>query len=152
MGGRSGQGINSGLTNYANTYAKSIGLNKKDFNISFDNLGDAGGDVSFVKVEGTNIYKLKNEVRINSNMSEERKQQIIRHELTHVKQSKENRLYIDGSRGRKGGLYWEGKKYMSLSSYQKILKGTSSKNLEIRVRNTRKYRSLPWEVEARSSE
>lgn len=152
MGGRSGQGINSGTKSYASNYAQSIGLNKNDYTITFENLGDYGGDVTYVNVKGTNIYKLKSEVRINSNMSEERKRQIVRHELTHVKQSKDNRLYIDGSSGRKGGIYWEGKKYMSLSAYQKIEQGITSRNLETRVKNIRKYRSLPWEEEARAAE
>lgn len=145
MGGRSGQNINSNLNNFATKYAESIGLKGNDFKIVFENLGQSGGDVSFVQVEGTNIYKLSNEIRINSNVSEDRKQKIIRHELTHVKQSKDNRLYIDGSSGKKGGVYWEGKKHMSLSEYQKVSSQRTG-------RDRMKYKNLPWEKEAILSE
>ena len=90
-------------------------------------------------------YAESNEIRINSNVSEDRKQKIIRHELTHVKQSKDNRLYIDGSSGKKGGVYWEGKKHMSLSEYQKVSSQQTG-------RDRMKYKNLPWEKEAISSE
>lgn len=153
MGGRSGQGINSGLTNYANTYAKSIGLNKKDFNIVLiDSSNNVAGGIEFNRIGNSDVFKVDKNVMIDKSLSQTEKQKAIRHELTHVKQSKDGRLYINGSEGRAGGFYWEGKRYMSLSNYNKIMIDLNSPSASRRARAFSKYVNLPWEKEAFSNE
>lgn len=76
--------------------------------------------------------------------------EVIKHELTHLKQYQDGRLSM---KTIDGVLYkmWEGKPYISQRSFETVMKQFSSKVFATRQAAYRTYRNLPWEVEAHAA-
>jgi hypothetical protein len=79
-------------------------------------------------------------VTINTKFVDERIRKTIRHELRHIQQGVTGMHYEDVT-----GLYWDGKKIMTVSLYNRTVQSIRMGSQDALNR----YRALPWEVDAR---
>lgn len=173
MGGRSGQSIARvasaeakppdslavvavlGARGLSEGFERSLGSEVRlrgvtgDVSIVFGyDSGMEGGAVSWVPsktIRGG--YEIDPTIKVFAEgMSNRQITEIVRHEATHIKQAQDGRFYA-----KQGFFYWEGKKYLSVGTYSKYLKGMRSGDPDVRKKAYSKYRSLPWEVEAHAA-
>jgi len=123
---------------------------KGDINIINQSLGgNLGGGVSFIKQSDGN-YILSNNVVIDGSMSILRQKEILAHELRHLYQRdyKEFKIIATGSNSSQG-MYYEGKRIISINAYNKILRGMKNKtNVALQNQSYNRYIKLPWEADA----
>jgi hypothetical protein len=81
-------------------------------------------------------------------MSEAQVKEVIKHELKHIQQAKEDRFYVKPSYTGKDMIVFNGKEVISVSAYSKVISDMGSKNTEKRNKAYNKYRKFGWEVEA----
>lgn len=155
MGGRSGQSLGSGsaiinsssLSIYksvADDAIKEFGI-KGEITILESKIANGGYAKQNIANYDNGGNPFKNEILINPNTKMDLKK-VIRHELKHISQGQKGKYYqkkdVNGVRYH----YWEGKKVISSDDFRKI-----NNNLQ-KGNNFAKYQSLPWEVDARSTQ
>ena len=120
-----------------------------DVSVNFvGNLDGLGGSVAFVRSGKSARFVMEPKIEISDRgLSKSEAARILRHEATHLLQSQSGRFYVE-----KGYIYWEGKRYIGVNSYSKVLKNVNSRDPLIRKAAYKQYNDLPWEVEARSAE
>jgi hypothetical protein len=80
-----------------------------------------------------------NKVTVNANQKKSDLLAFLKHELRHVYQSDFENFQIKGN-----NFYYKGEKSISISTYQKILRGAQRGENE----SYKKYINLPWEKDA----
>jgi hypothetical protein len=136
------------LSGDAKEYAESIGLSG-NVEIVVNKSKWPSGGVGFSKpIDGKQVFNPKIEIYNNGTLTAKQFDEIVRHEMTHLKQGQTDRFFlqkIDGS----WNIIWEGKPYMKMSEYNRIVNGFSGNASAAYIKKMyEKYRSLPWEAEA----
>ena len=138
------------INQHARLKANEYGLTD-NFVIEISKSENVGGGVSFKKVSN-DLSKFDNKVEIYTDGTLTKKQynQIINHELRHVQQGQLDRLQMRRNKSGRWDLYWEGKRYMSATEYEKLTKRITNPRLSApkRYEAFKKYANLPWEKEA----
>lgn len=138
------------INQHARLKANEYGLTD-NFVIEISKSKNVGGGVSFKKVSN-DLSKFDNKVEIYTDGTLTKKQynQIINHELRHVQQGQLDRLQMIRNKSGRWYLYWEGKRYMSATEYEKLTKRITNPRLSAskRAEAFNKYANLPWEKEA----
>jgi hypothetical protein len=138
------------INQHARLKANEYGLTD-NFVIEISKSENVGGGVSFKKVSN-DLSKFDNKVEIYTDGTLTKKQynQIINHELRHVQQGQLDRLQMRRNKSGRWDLYWEGKKYMSATEYERLTKRITNPRLSApkRYEAFKKYSNLPWEKEA----
>ena len=138
------------INQHARLKANEYGLTD-NFVIEISKSKNVGGGVSFKKVSN-DLSKFDNKVEIYTDGTLTKKQynQIINHELRHVQQGQLDRLQMRRNKSGRWDLYWEGKKYMSATEYERLTKRITNPRLSApkRYEAFKKYSNLPWEKEA----
>lgn len=143
----------SGIGDYTKRFAKEYGVSGDiSVRVSKVRSGTEGGGVNFGAVDANGNATLKSVVfiRASSDLTKEQVQEIIKHELTHLKQSQSGRFYFNANRGT-DGYYFDGKFVISAAGYRKIMRGMDSRSYSVRQKSYQLYRNLPWEVEAHAA-
>ena len=150
---RNGSGFDldlKSINQHARLKSNEYGLTD-GFVIEISKSKNVGGGVSFKKVSN-DLSKFDNKVEIYTDGTLTKKQynQIINHELRHVQQGQLDRLQMRRNKSGRWDLYWEGKRYMSATEYEKLTKRITNPRLSAskRAEAFNKYANLPWEKEA----
>lgn len=132
----------------ARKYAEELGL-KGNVSINIKNSDFDGGGVSWDKpVNNRMNFKPNIEIDATSKLTQRQVDEIIRHEMTHLKQNQSNRMFLQKDSGT-WNIYWDGKPYMSMKEYTRLTNRFQGKaSYKVRQAAYKKYRELPWEAEA----
>ena len=158
-----GGGVKVGITNnsgididtkaintHARLKAKEYGL-KDGFDIDIVESDNVGGGVNFKRISPT-VSKFENKIEIftDGTLTKTQYNQIINHELRHVQQGQVGKMLMKRNSRGSWDIYWDGKKYMSASAYEKLTKRITNSRLSFKARAEafKKYENLPWEKEA----
>ena len=138
----------SEIATNARKYAEELGL-KGNVSINIKNSDFDGGGVSWGKpVNNRMNFKPNIEIDATSKLTQRQVDEIIRHEMTHLKQNQSNRMFLQKDAGT-WNIYWDGKPYMSMKEYTRLTNRFQGKaSYKVRQAAYKKYRELPWEAEA----
>jgi len=132
------------IKNYSNDIINELGLNNENLKINVKEIkNNLSGAVAW-NLGKDGKYYLDNNVTIKPNLTKEKAKQILKHELRHIYQNKNNGFFI----GEKG-IYWNNELHTDLKSYNKVINSVSkAKTKEQYMKASKVYNSFPWEKDA----
>ena len=117
-----------------------LGLNEPVM-VNFQALPDnMGGYVKMIRMPDGRYISDPMSVTINTKFADDSIRKTIRHELRHIQQGVTGRHYQDAT-----GLYWDGNRVMMIPFYNATVRNVRMGSQDA----LKRYRALPWEVDAR---